>query len=117
MENRYNRYYKYGDVKFYLADFKPTPERCRFLMLKVLEQAVREYCALRDSDIPSEQATWELARDFLFDNSYRFMWGDRELSLETFLDHLDLDIEWVRKQTCKRGHRSGKEKRRRNNKI
>ena len=111
MKGRYNRYYRYGDVRFYLADFEPTPERCRYLMLKVLEQAVREYCAFKDSDIPSEQAAWELARDFLFDDEYRFIWGDHELSLEAFLDHLDLDIEWVRKQTRERMNRSGKRKR------
>ena len=102
MEERYNRVYKCGDVSFYLSDFRPEPEQCRFLMLKVLEQAVRDYCSFVDSDIPSEQTSWGLARDFLFDNDYRFMWGDREVSTEEFLDLIDLDVHWVREQTQKR---------------
>ena len=105
MEDRYDKEYRYGDVTFYLSDFRPTVERCRFLILKILEQAVREYCSLVDSDVPSEQASWELARDFLFDEEYRFMWGDIEVSLEVFLDQIDLDVSWVREQTRKRFER------------
>lgn len=111
-EGRYDRYYKYGDVKFYLSDYMPTPERCRFLILKILEQAVREYCALINSTVPSEQASWELARDFLFDDDYRFIWGDHEISLEVFLGYADLEVDWVREQTQKRLKRSGKKARR-----
>lgn len=103
---RYDREYRYGDVEFFLSDFMPTPEQCRFLILKVLEQAVREYCAFVNSKIPSEQASWELARDFLFDNEYKFMWGDMETSLEGFLDLVDLDVEWVRDQTKKKLERT-----------
>lgn len=105
-KGRYDRYYKYGDVKFYLADFRPPAERCRFLILKVLEQAVREYCSLADSDVQSEQASWEMAHDFLFDEEYRFMWGEIEVSLEDFLDYVDLDVEWVREQARKKFERS-----------
>lgn len=71
-------------------------------MLKVLEQAVRDYCSLVESSIPNELATWEEARDFLFDDEYYFFWGDMELRLEDFLDILDLDIMWVREQTAKK---------------
>ena len=80
-------------------------------MLKVLEQAVRDYCSLVDSVIPGEQTAWELARDFLFDDEYRFMWGDLEVSTEEFLAFIDLDIKWVRQQTLKRFKRgrNGKE--------
>ena len=102
MDDRYNKEYRYGDVSFFLADFRPEPEQCRFLMLKVLEQAVRDYCSFADSIVPSEQTAWGLARDFLFDDAYRFMWGDLEVSTEEFLDLIDLDIHWVREQTLKR---------------
>jgi hypothetical protein len=89
-------------VKFFLEDFTPEPEQCRFLILKVLEQSVRDYCSFANSIILSEQTTWELARDFLFDDDYRFMWGDLEISTEEFLAFVDLDIKWVRQQTLKR---------------
>ena len=105
MTNRYDREYQYGSVTFFLGDFHPTTEQCRFLMLKVLEQAVREYCTLANSDLPSEQTAWQLAHDFLFDPSYKFMWGDTEVSLEEFLDLVDLDVEWVREQTRRKQQR------------
>lgn len=102
MENRHDRNHMYGEVRFYLADFIPSLEQSRYLMLKVLEQSVRDYCALIDSDIPNEQYLWEEAKEFIFDDSYRIMWGDWELSTEEFLDVLDIDIAWFREQTIKK---------------
>ena len=99
---RYNKEYSYGKVRFTLLDFSPTLEQCRFLMLKVLEQAVREYCIYAKAITPNEKETWTMAKAFLFDDNYRFNWGDLELSLEDFLDIIDLDIDWVREQTQKK---------------
>lgn len=107
-KNRYNKGHSYGDVRFYLADFMPTEEQCRYMMLKVLEQAVRDYCSLANSEIASDHETWLLAKEFLFDEEYRIMWGDLELSTEDYLDIIDLDIRWVREQTIKRFNRRNK---------
>lgn len=101
MEDRYNKHYQHGKVSFYLADFLPDEEQCRILMLKVLEQAVRDYCSLSDSHSSLDKETFEQARAFLFDDDYHFMWGDWELTLESFLDILNLDVEWIRRQTAK----------------
>jgi recombination protein RecA len=93
-DERYDKWHAYGDVKFHLSDFLPEQEQCRFLMLKVLEQAVRDYISMYNSSTQSEREAWEEARDFIFDDEYRFMWGNMELSTEEFLDILDIDIEY-----------------------
>lgn len=71
-------------------------------MLKVLEQAIRDYCSLHESDTTLERETWESANDFLFDDEYRINWGGLELRTEDFLDIIDLDIHWVRDQVKKK---------------
>ena len=98
-EDRYDKNYQYGKITFFLADFIPDEEQCRLLMLKVLEQAVRDYCTLIDSEIVNDKESWENARAFIFDDDYYFRWGDWELNLESFLDILNLEIDWVREQT------------------
>lgn len=102
IDKRYDHEYSYGEIRFYLADFIPDKEQCRFLMLKVLEQAVRDYCALYQSELTSDRVTWQIAKDFLFDDKYILTWGQLELTTEEFLDLLDLDISWVREQTIKK---------------
>lgn len=102
LKDRYNREHKHGNVTFYLSDFTPEPEQCRFLMLKVLEQTVRDYCSLVTSELPNERVTWEMARDFLFDDNYKIMWGDWELNIVEFLEILDIDADWFREQTTKK---------------
>jgi len=102
MNERFDKEHSYGEVRFYLADYMPNEEQCRILMLKVLEQAVRDFCSLARSELANEQQTWEEARAFLFENGYHFRWGDWELTLESFLDILDLDVRWVREQTQKK---------------
>ena len=92
----------YGEVKFHLSDYIPSKEQCRILMLKVLEQAVRDYCSLAKSELANEQQQWEEARAFLMDKNYHFKLGDYDLTLESFLDILDLDVDWVREQTRKK---------------
>ncbi len=101
-DERRNKTHYYGDVKFFLSDFSPRGDQCRYLMLKVLEQAVRDYVALHNSEVPNERVLWEEAHDFIYDDQYRFWWGKLELSTEEFLDILDLDINWVREQTTKK---------------
>lgn len=101
-DDRYNKWHKYGDVKFYLSDYRCHPEQARFLLLKVIEQAVRDYTTMSDSTVPSERLTWESARDFMYDDEYRIDWGDWALNLEELLDILDVDIRWFREQTTKK---------------
>lgn len=101
LEDRYNREYQIGKTTFYLTNFYPTQKQCEYLMLKVLEHAVREYITLYQSESSHDQMVWALARDFLFDDTYRFTWGKWELSFKDFLDILDLDADWTRRKINK----------------
>lgn len=71
-------------------------------MLKVLEQTVRDYCSLAKTELANERQIWEEARAFLMDKNYRFQWGEYELALESFLDILNLNTDWVRAQAQKK---------------
>lgn len=96
MSERYDRTYEYGTVSFYLENFLPDMEECRILMLKVLEQTIRDYITLDPSKSQNDFNVWDNARSFLFEEDYFFMWGDKEITTETFLDILDLNIKWIR---------------------
>jgi hypothetical protein len=102
LQDRYNKTYLHGDIKFYLTDFMPDEEQCRFLILKVLEQAMRDYVSFYDSIIHKEIAFWESAEAFLFDDEYYILWGNLELTIEELLDLVNLDIIWVREQAKKK---------------
>lgn len=100
-KSRYNRWHNYGEVFFYLADFHTHPvypEQARYLLLKVIEQSIRDYIALVHSTVPSEQQLWETARGFLFDDDYIITWGTIEINLDEALMMLDLDVSWVRRE-------------------
>lgn len=95
-EKRYE--HKYNQIKFYLSDYIPNPEECRMLMLKMLEQGIRDYISLYDAQLPSDKLSWEEAKRFIFDDDYIFDWGNLVMNLEDMLDILDLNIHWVRKR-------------------
>ena len=102
MDDRYDREHHYNQVVFSLPYYLPNPEEVRFLIMKVIEQAVRDYCSLANAELPAEKALWETARGFIFDDSYTVDWGDKEYRLEDLLDILELDIVWFREQTTKK---------------
>jgi len=102
MDERYDRIYQYNQVTFRLDNFMPEIDQCRFLILKVLDQAMRDYIALADSPLPNDRLTWEEAKDFIFSNDYTLQWGDNILTTEELLDYVDINIEWVRLQTKKK---------------
>lgn len=101
-DGRYNKIHSDGKVEFTLSDFNMTEDQSRFLVLKILEQAIRDYCAYQNPKTKSEREACESAHGFLFDDDWRIGIGDWELSPAELLDFVDLDIEWVRKQTLKK---------------
>jgi len=114
-EVRYNRWHSYNTVTFYLEDFVPDLEECRILMLKLIEQVVRDYLLLKDSEFLNDRYAWETAASFIFDDDYLFAWGNLELSPEDFLGIVDIEISWFRTHIQKRfnqkyGEGNGKEK-------
>jgi len=99
--DRYGKEYSYGSVRFFLSDYTPNIEECRFLILKVLEQSIRDYISLFGSNISSEQALWETAFGFIFDDDYRVLWGDKEMSPEDLIGIVDVDISYLRERVRK----------------
>ena len=96
LTNRYNIWHSHNTVTFYLEDFIPDQEECRILMLKVIEQVVRDFFLLKNSEFLNDRYAWETAAGFIFDDDYRVIWGDLELSPEDLLGLVDIDIGWFR---------------------
>lgn len=107
MADRYNRYYKHGEVTFYLGDHAPDMEESRFLILKVMEQAIRDYLALEEAQTTHEVFLWQTAAGFIFDDDYRLMWGDQELSPEDLLGMVDINISWLRQKVRQKAQAKG----------
>jgi len=96
--DRYKKEHCYGEIRFRLHSSSVDPEQGKFILLKVLEQAIRDYIALVHSTLPPEIKIWENAVAFLFDDSYFIDWGDLQLNLEELMLMLDIDVGWTRKQ-------------------
>jgi hypothetical protein len=93
------QWHEAGSVRFFLEDYTPDDEECKFLLLKVIEQAVRDFISFADSTEPELVEICLEARSFLFDDDYYIDWGEQELNLATIMDILDIDIEWFRSKT------------------
>lgn len=96
---RYDTWHEAGSARFYLENYLPDIEECKFLLLKMVEQAVRDFVSFADSDEPELIEICKEARDFLFEDEYFIEWGGRELNLQIIMDILDIDLEWFRKKT------------------
>lgn len=102
MKDRYDKEHSYNQVKFYLSSYNILPEEARFLLLKVIEQTVRDYTSSRPAVTPSEVQTWENARDFIFDDDYKIQWGDWQLNINEVLEILNIDIDWFRENISRK---------------
>jgi hypothetical protein len=74
------------------------PDETKILFLKIIEQAIRDYLNLARSEVPIEKEYFVTASGLLFDEDYRFMWGEYEIGLNALLAYINVDHEWfVRK--------------------
>lgn len=74
----------------------PYIDECRYIILKIIEQSVRDFLMLETSAAPIEQHHYSTARDFLFDDNYAIDYGGSTKTLSDLLDILDIDINWFR---------------------
>jgi hypothetical protein len=79
----------------------PQLDECKYLLLKIVEQAVRDYLSLSKCSTLYDRSTYETACSFLFDNDYKIDYGGEERSLRDILDFLDIDIDWFRERVMK----------------
>jgi hypothetical protein len=78
-----------------LYDFyTPRIDECKLLILKIIEQAVRDYLSLEDSVAPIEKYYYQTAFYFLFEKEYQIDYGGVDKSLADLLDILDIDPAW-----------------------
>jgi hypothetical protein len=100
--DRYNKYHTEGRVTFFLSEPDIAEEEARFLIIKVLDQAIKDYILFQNPTNSSEQESLESAVAFLFDDDYLIDWGEWELSPAEALELVDLDMDWVREQAKKK---------------
>ena len=79
-----------------MEKYLPHIDECRYVILKMIEQAVRDFLGLKQSVAPIEQEYYHTASEFLFGDNYYVDWGGVDRSLEDFLDILGLDLLWFR---------------------
>ena len=101
-EQRYDREHNYNGVTFQLDNFHPDADDDRILIYKVIEQSIRDYLLLYNSELVNEQEAWITAGDFLFDDDYLLQWGTWELSPEELFELINLNIHYFRKEVAKR---------------
>jgi hypothetical protein len=79
----------------------PHVDECRYLILKMIEQAVRDYLSLANSSAPIDRCHYESACQFLFSDDCYVDWGGVDRNLSSFLDILSIDIHWFRERIVK----------------
>lgn len=84
------------------TDYPPVEnDEARYLILKIVEQAIRDFISLSKSSIPIERGYYETACGFLFDDEYRIDYGDEEKSLKELLEIIDIQLDWFREHVVK----------------
>lgn len=74
----------------------PFIDECKRLILKIIEQAIRDYISLEHARAPIEKYYYETACEFLFNEEYTIDYGGEDKTMRDLLDILDLDIDWIR---------------------
>lgn len=84
------------------TDYPPAEiDEARYLILKIIEQAIRDYISLSKSCAPVERDYYETACEFLFNDEYRINYGDEEKSLKELLEILSIELAWFRERVVK----------------
>lgn len=87
----------------------PEIDECRYILLRLVEQSVRDYLSLEGAAAPVERWYFATAECFLFEDEYRIDWGGVDKSLSDILDILDIDIDWFRDKVKKLKRKKVKE--------
>lgn len=87
-----------------LTDYTPNEEECKYVIFRVIYQAVADYMNLSDPKTEEEIFNWESARDFLFNEEYFLLWGTQEVKSVDLMDLVDIDPEWLRDKVNQKAH-------------
>tara|TARA_Y100000310_G_C20637076_1_gene791759 strand:+ start:541 stop:900 length:360 start_codon:yes stop_codon:yes gene_type:complete len=102
LKDRYDKTHQYKETKFYLSNYLPNQEECKIIILKIVEQASRDYLALHNAGSPALKYAWETAKDFIFTENYLIDWGGQDVTPRYLLDLVDINIEWLRRKMKER---------------
>lgn len=83
------------------TDQSPPLDECRYLILKIIEQAVRDYLSLGQSIAPIEQYYYETACEFIFNDTYTIDYGGKDKTLQDLLDIVDISLPWFRQRVIR----------------
>lgn len=86
------------EIERLAEDFVVNKDETKILLLKVIEQSIRDYNNLKKSKVPIEVGYFETARDFLFEKDYYILWGDLEITIVDILDYLNVEYEWFQRK-------------------
>jgi len=81
---------------------KPFTDEVRILLLKIVEQAVRDYLTLSQAYSTQDKFDYQTACNFLFDDHYYINFGGEDINLEWILYILGLEIKWFRIRLVKK---------------
>lgn len=86
----------------------PHLDECRLLILKVIEQAIKDFLNLEYSTAPIEQYHYQTAVQFLFNKDYYIDWGTKVQTLTELLDQFYIETEWIQDKIkeLKRNHKN-----------
>lgn len=90
-------------------------DECKFIIIKIINQAIHDYLTLFNSSKPLERACYHIASQFLFDDDYSIKYGTSEKTLNELLEILDRDIHWFRKKIINLKNKKIEEYRRQQN--
>lgn len=74
----------------------PELDECKILILKIIEQSIRDYMSLQYSTAPIEQFYYQTAEAFIFDDEYTINYGTQEKTIRDLCDIVSVDIIWLR---------------------
>jgi len=97
-KQRYDYIYKWGEITFNLHRPELEEDECRFFLMKIIEQSIRDIVNLSNSDSSVDNFYFNTARDFIFDDEYTIDYGSKELTFSDILHTLGLELEWFRER-------------------
>lgn len=77
---------------------EPELDECRSLFLLMIKQAAEDFILFRNKTQEEHREIFYTASGFLFDPSYTFNWGDKDISLDEVAEQLNLNVNWIRKR-------------------
>jgi len=77
-------------------DGTPNIQECHYLILQVINQAIKDYEHYKGKPRDEDKAIFHSANAFLFDDEYFFHWGDQEINLDYLCSIISIEIEWLR---------------------